>query len=459
MDNQLEIWPIGKLVKLKQKGRLNLQPPFQRNSIWPEQARIGLIDTVFRGMPIPEIFLWQTKNKQHEKSYWTVDGQQRLTTIIDFINGKGDPKKNPKFMIKSISKSRLILSPELKEKTYAELDDTQQSKIEKYEINVRIISEKVSIDEIEDLFTRLNTNVYETNDQELRNLIHGDMQKLANELTKKFRDHLLERKLTSEAQMARQKDTDKIINEILLCAVNGDISGSSVKKKDNMYKDCIKYSQKNQVKNNIIKTKMVFERILTSDRISGTMFTKHTNYLTLFTTLYLMLNGKWKNPKGKYEKYNLRKDSKNIKNLQRSLDKFSTNVVNVVSEFASNPNFNPKDYDNDVRQYVKAISQSHTTNYAERKMKCVALFNVIKKYFISLDASSGPTKEDRLWLWSNSKKNSDGKPTCAKCGDVITKFELMDCGHINPEALGGPNDRENYQAEHIGCNRRDNNQY
>ena len=139
MDNQLEIWPIGKLVKLKQKGRLNLQPPFQRNSIWPEQARIGLIDTVFRGMPIPEIFLWQTKNKQHEKSYWTVDGQQRLTTIIDFINGKGDPKKNPKFMIKSLSKSRLILSPELKEKTYAELDDTQQSKIEKYEINVRII--------------------------------------------------------------------------------------------------------------------------------------------------------------------------------------------------------------------------------------------------------------------------------------------------------------------------------
>ena len=58
-------------------------------------------------MPIPEIFLWQTKNTQHEKSYWTVDGQQRLTTIIDFINGKGDPKKNPKFMIKSLSRSRL----------------------------------------------------------------------------------------------------------------------------------------------------------------------------------------------------------------------------------------------------------------------------------------------------------------------------------------------------------------
>ena len=39
--------------------------------------------------------------------------------------------------------------------------------------------------EIEDLFTRLNTNVYETNDQELRNLIHGDMQKLANRISKK----------------------------------------------------------------------------------------------------------------------------------------------------------------------------------------------------------------------------------------------------------------------------------
>ena len=55
--------------------------------------------------------------------------------------------------------------------------------------------------------------------------------------------------------MARQKDKDKIINEILLCAVNGDISSSTTKKKDNMYKNNIKYLQKNQVKNDIMKTK------------------------------------------------------------------------------------------------------------------------------------------------------------------------------------------------------------
>ena len=82
-------YTVSKLVTLHTKGRLNLQPWFQRNAIWPERARYGLIDTIFRGLPVPEVFIWKSGD-----NYSVIDGQQRLRAIIDFVNGKGQDSKN-----------------------------------------------------------------------------------------------------------------------------------------------------------------------------------------------------------------------------------------------------------------------------------------------------------------------------------------------------------------------------
>ena len=172
MKDSRGIISVDDLEDLHKKGRLNLKPIFQRKSIWGDDARCGLIDTIYRGYPVPEIFLWDT-NEDKKGSYAVIDGQQRLNAILGFVNGKGiDKNKNPDFEIKYNPKSRIKINADLRGKAYADLTEKQQRRIDDYKVHIRYI-ESDELEEIDDLFQRLNTNVYETNRQELRNLIHA----------------------------------------------------------------------------------------------------------------------------------------------------------------------------------------------------------------------------------------------------------------------------------------------
>ncbi|SIQ14886.1 Protein of unknown function DUF262 [Rhizobium sp. RU20A] len=69
-------------------GRLILSPYFQRNYVWRDIHKKDFIDTILKGYPFPQIFIAKgTINVDTKQSTsCVVDGQQRLTTIIDFIN-------------------------------------------------------------------------------------------------------------------------------------------------------------------------------------------------------------------------------------------------------------------------------------------------------------------------------------------------------------------------------------
>ena len=90
MKNKRARYTVNELHKLKRKGRLNLQPAFQRKSIWNDEARAGLIDSIYRGYPVPEIFLWDSGGSKVE-SFEAIDGQQRLLAMLDFLDRKGFP--------------------------------------------------------------------------------------------------------------------------------------------------------------------------------------------------------------------------------------------------------------------------------------------------------------------------------------------------------------------------------
>ena len=185
---------IAELAELSRKGRLDVQPKFQRKSIWTDMQRFGLIDSVYRGYPVPEVFLWDVSKDDSDYKFAVIDGQQRLRGMLDFINEKGiDKKSNPKFRIKPI-KGQIIFHDDWKKKGkrgvgYKDLTEKQQKRIDNYKVRVRVIQSD-KLEEIEDLFHRLNTNVAPVNPQELRNLIHGDMQKLAQDVGKEIRDYL-----------------------------------------------------------------------------------------------------------------------------------------------------------------------------------------------------------------------------------------------------------------------------
>lgn len=64
------------------QGGINLQPSYQRGFIWENDFKDKLIYSIIRQYPIGNISLRATKDGIRE----VVDGQQRLTTIYNFIN-------------------------------------------------------------------------------------------------------------------------------------------------------------------------------------------------------------------------------------------------------------------------------------------------------------------------------------------------------------------------------------
>ena len=89
MPSILEQYRIADFLEWHQERKLTLNPHFQRGSVWTPAARVYLIDTILRQLPIPKIYLRTTIDLLSKRSVReVVDGQQRLRAIIDFSENK-----------------------------------------------------------------------------------------------------------------------------------------------------------------------------------------------------------------------------------------------------------------------------------------------------------------------------------------------------------------------------------
>ncbi|RUX11588.1 DUF262 domain-containing protein, partial [Mesorhizobium sp. M2A.F.Ca.ET.042.01.1.1] len=76
--------PISDLRDWNSLGRLELRPSFQRKEVWNPAARIMLIDTILRQVPMPKMFLWNEVRNEHTHRQ-VIDGQQRISAILAFL--------------------------------------------------------------------------------------------------------------------------------------------------------------------------------------------------------------------------------------------------------------------------------------------------------------------------------------------------------------------------------------
>src|SRR3954453_21467249 len=74
---------ILELRNLQQQGHLNLEPGFQRKSVWTLTDRRKLIQSVLEGIPVPSIFLYKRADNG-QLIYDVLDGKQRLETLFMF---------------------------------------------------------------------------------------------------------------------------------------------------------------------------------------------------------------------------------------------------------------------------------------------------------------------------------------------------------------------------------------
>jgi hypothetical protein len=63
-------------------------PPFQRPPVWTDEQKVRLIESILDELPVPPY----VANRDLEDGYlydrWLLDGQQRITAILEFVEGK-----------------------------------------------------------------------------------------------------------------------------------------------------------------------------------------------------------------------------------------------------------------------------------------------------------------------------------------------------------------------------------
>lgn len=84
---------VQDFVALFQENRLNLEPGFQRQSVWTINDRKKLILSILQNYPVPSVFLYKTTDEKGRLKYAVLDGKQRLESILMFI-GIGRFKRN-----------------------------------------------------------------------------------------------------------------------------------------------------------------------------------------------------------------------------------------------------------------------------------------------------------------------------------------------------------------------------
>ena len=76
------------LLDLAKNKQLDLDPPYQRRSVWTVKDKQFFLDTIFRNYPSPAIFLHKTVDDAGQATYHVVDGKQRTQTILGFVADK-----------------------------------------------------------------------------------------------------------------------------------------------------------------------------------------------------------------------------------------------------------------------------------------------------------------------------------------------------------------------------------
>jgi hypothetical protein len=164
-------WTVETIISQIGKGNIDLNPKFQRRNAWDDSRRSRLVESLIIGMPVPEIVL--AENPTEKGAFIVIDGKQRLTTIIGFIN---ENKQGNNYWDKPKLKG-LKTRKDLNGLVFSELSKNPKYSAEltrfyNHDIRCTIITGFKTQDVLYDIFYRLNTNSVPLSTQELRQVLN-----------------------------------------------------------------------------------------------------------------------------------------------------------------------------------------------------------------------------------------------------------------------------------------------
>ena len=245
-------------------NKLNLRPDFQRKFVWTQEHQEEFLDTILHGYPFPEIYVCQGEidTKKIRTTQTVIDGQQRLTTIKNYIEGIFE---RPLKLVKS----------------FDNLEADERESFLTYQIVVRDIG-KVDDDLIREIFRRINLTKFKLEDIEIHNAIYdGKFIQTAKSILNDIK--LEEYGVFHESEFTRMADLHFVLQ------IMSTLERGGYYHRDNEVEKCIaefndEYANSNKIKSDILKAFDIIERLaLPLDSI----WFRKSNFFTMVAELSL----------------------------------------------------------------------------------------------------------------------------------------------------------------------------
>lgn len=190
------------------RNLLDLDPPYQRRSVWNQTYKDYFIDTLLLQYPAPALFIYEQISPEGVSTYSVVDGKQRLTTIFEFTDGVF-----PVFEDAGVQRFRGLY--------FADFADDDKTAFWTYQFSVEYLptnNETV----LNDIFDRINRNVAKLTRQELRHAqFSGRFITAAEELAEWMATQLgAEFPRISETARRQMRDVE-LVSQLLLMIEDG----------------------------------------------------------------------------------------------------------------------------------------------------------------------------------------------------------------------------------------------
>jgi uncharacterized protein with ParB-like and HNH nuclease domain len=193
---------------LYKRGLLDLDPDYQRRSIWSQKFKDFFVDTILNNYPCPAIFLYEEISAAGTANYHVVDGKQRLVTCFEFVENEF-----PVYEGSTISS--------LRGKYFKDFIDLQKLDVWRYQFAVEFVPQE---DErlITEIFDRINRNVARLTRQELRHAkFYGEFMQEVEISTEKMMEILPQGFPAMASQSKKQMKDFELVSSLLLLIEEG----------------------------------------------------------------------------------------------------------------------------------------------------------------------------------------------------------------------------------------------
>jgi hypothetical protein len=396
---------IQDLVNLYEDGQLNLEPGFQRQSVWNERDRAKLIESILRNYPLPAIFLYRNQ-KDGQIIYDVIDGKQRLESILMFIG-----KIRGRFR----TKAQLLGDESVDWVTYNRLCKRKmQLLITGYEIPV--IEVDGEFGDIIDVFVRINSTGKALTPQEKRHAKYYNSRflKEAARLANKYERYFSDMGVLGSAQISRMKHVE-LISELALSIHQGHVINKKTALDRIMAASDFDMRQINKAFRTTTRALNRVRRMF--PKLYMTRFAQVTDFYTLTVLI------------AKFEEEGLiLTDSRRNRLAWDLLTVFSTRIDEMRGRLkkAENVGTGQELY----RQYLLTVMQA-TDEVNQRRYREQILRGILENLFSRKDSKRGFSTEQRRIIWNTTLDRR-----CRRCNKPVT-WEDFTVDHINPHSKGG----------------------